>query len=233
MSEPGQDRSSRLLGLGRWCAPLGWVYLVALGVHALHAGFILGGVPIWLLALLLIPLLGIEWLGTARFAGLAPGAVLSSTGPRWALIGNLAFWVVVFAFWVVFIGEAALGSQVWLQWFGTEFWWPVGLVWKGGGSWTFIAAALWLATYHLVVVRRRRGRILVALVMPIVLTFGLMGLILGMGGPGGLVDAEEREAAGARLAFDIRDLTPRLDPSHPQAVRSMANIQAGDFGPVR
>ncbi len=232
-NEPKTDGPDRLGSLGRWLSPLAWVYLVAAGIHVLHAGFILGGLPTWLLCLLLVPLLGVETIATARFAQVTPRALLGGDGPRWALRANLTFWLVVFLFWVVAVGDAAMTTQVWLQWFGTEFWWPVGLVWKGGGAWTLIAAGLWLATYHLVVVRRRRARILVALVMPVALTFALMALILRMGGPGGLVDEAERTAAGARLAYDIRSLTPRLDPAHPDRIRSMANIVDGDFGPVR
>ena len=217
----------------RWFGPMAWVFGVALGIHALHAGYILVGLPTWLLALLFLPLLALEVVGSARFLGVPAKALRGEDAPRGGLIGNLVFWVCVFIFWVPLAGEAAMTSQVWLQWFGTEFWWPVGLVWKGGGSWTFIAGAVWLLTYHLVVVKRRRARILVSLVMPIAMTFGMMGLILQMGGPGGLVDAAEREAAGARLAFDVRTLTPRLDPTHPEAVRSMAVMRDGDFGTVR
>ena len=219
--------------VGRWFGPMVWTLMVALGIHALHAGYILGGLSTWLLALLFLPVLALEVVGSARFLGVQAKAFQAGDAPRKGLIANLVFWVLVFIFWVPLAGEAAMTSQVWLQWFGTEFWWPVGLVWKGGGSWTFIAGALWLLTYHLVVVKRRRARILVSLVMPIALTFGMMGLILQMGGPGGLVDEAEREAAGARLAYDIRTLTPRLDPTHPEAVRSMAVMTEGDFGTVR
>lgn len=232
-SDPKTDAPDRLGSWAEWLSPLAWVYLVAGAIHVLHAGLILGGLPVWVLYLLAIPLLGVEVVATARFAAVTPRALLAGDGPRWSLKGNIIFWVVVFQFWVVTIGDAAMTTQVWLQWFGTEFWWPVGLVWKGGGVWTLLAAALWLGTYHLVVVRRRRARILVALVMPVGLTFGLMALILGTGGPGGLVDEDDRAAAGARLVYDIRDFTPRLDPSHPESPRSMTNMVDGGFGPVR
>jgi DNA-binding beta-propeller fold protein YncE len=193
----------------------------------------LGRLPTWLLALLLLPILALEVQGSARFQTVTPTALIRGDASRVGLVSNLVFWVCVFVCWVPLAGEAAMTSQVWLQWFGTEFWWPVGLVWKGGGSWTLYAGGLWLVTYHVVVVRRRRARVLVSLVMPIAMTFGLMALILQMGGPGGLVDDAEREAAGARLAFDVRTLTPRLDPNHPDAVRSMAVMTDGDFGVVR
>ena len=232
--EPWERGSSGALSAAlRWVSPMAWVFVVALGVHALHAGYILLGLPTWLLALILLPVLGLELLGSARFLGVSVGALMRGDASRAGVLGGLVFWICVFIFWVPLAGHAAMTSQVWLQWFGTEFWWPVGLVWKGGGSWTFIAGALWLVTYHLVVVRARRARILVSLVMPIGLTFVLMALILKMGGPGGLVDEAEREAAGARLAFDVRTLTPRLDPTHPEAVRSMAVMKDGDFGTVR
>lgn len=228
-----EERLQSGSSLRAWLQPMVGVMSVALGIHALHAGYILVGLPTWLLALMLLPLLALEVIASARFAGHDPRALLRGEHPRGGLFLNLIFWIGVFIFWVPLAGHAAMTSQVWLQWFGTEFWWPVGLVWKGGGSWTFIAGALWLVTYHLVVVRARRARIVVSLVMPIGLTFVLMALILKMGGPGGLVDDAQREAAGARLAFDVRTLTPRLDPTHPEAVRSMAVMKGGDFGTVR
>ena len=47
MSDSVATPASPAARLRQWFSPMGWVMAIALGVHGLHAGFILAGLPVY------------------------------------------------------------------------------------------------------------------------------------------------------------------------------------------
>ncbi len=199
--------------------PLLSVWIIAAYLHllnCLHISEIISSPAV--MYVLFIPVIVLEFFFSNIFSFGRIKSV-SDIKSKWLLLflSRLLFWVAFFYIWVIFATEASENLQ-WLKWFAPQFYLQFYLVFRGESWITLAAFGLWLFMYYMITVRKRKFRILTAMVVPIILALSLFCHLYYYGGIGGLSGNRIAKQEGVEEFFNIKSINFNTIQNHPRGV---------------
>jgi hypothetical protein len=199
--------------------PLFSVWIVAAYIHLLHLLHIFEFVKSrFLISLLFVPVLILEFYFSLHFPLDSPRTA-ADIDRGWILlyISKAIYWFGFFMIWVVFMTFVSKHAVV-IKFFITQFYWQFYLLFRAERWITALALGVWLLLYYFLTVEGGMLRITTAMVIPILLSFGLLYHLYHYGGLGGLRKGRVRRQNGVEKVFEYEKLGSYSVPRHPRGI---------------
>lgn len=207
--------------------PLLSVWIIAAYIHLLHLVYIFQFVKSRLLIyLLFIPVMILEFYFSLHFPW-GSAMALADIDRGWIVlyIFKTAYWFGFFMIWVIFMSFVSKQAVV-IKFFITKFYSQFYLLFRAEGWITAVALGAWLLLYYFLTVRGGMLRITTAMVIPILLSFGLLYHLYHYGGLGGLRKGRVRGQSGVEKVFRYEEIGSYTVPRHPRGIRYDATEKA-------
>jgi len=199
--------------------PLFSVWIIAAYIHLLHLLYIFEFVKArFLIYLLFVPVLILEFYFSLHFPLDSPGTV-ADIDRRWVLlyIFKAIYWFGFFMIWVVFMTFVSKHAVV-IKFFITQFYSQVYLLFRAERWITGVALGVWLLLYYFLTVEGGMLRITTAMVVPTLLSFGLLYHMYHFGGIGGLRKGRVLRQSAVEKVFEYEKIGSYTVPRHPRGI---------------
>ncbi len=203
--------------ISEWLYPLLSVWVIVGYIHLLHVLHMFGIVRSRLLVLVLfVPVVFLEFHFSLR---LPHSVVWADTGTGWRLLlaAKVLYWFAFFCVWVLFMNVVA-GRAVIVKWFITKFYLQLSLVFLAERWVTPVAFAAWAGLYYFITVKYGVLRIFTAMIVPMVLCFGLIFHLYHYGGVGWRSRKRVLRQQGVMECYVFGKLGPYRVPRHPREI---------------
>lgn len=167
------------------------------------------------LLLLFIPVIFFESLSDSLIVGEKPIRLWPKSRKRRILLsGKIFFWFVLYIFWVVGLPGIDNPDKYVALAVVNVMTVPILMhAYRAESYLTIIAFIIWMVLYYFITVKRRRFKILISLIIPVIMTYGLYRHFYYSGGIGASSQATISAQKGVEIFYSKEDF-PKIDYLH-------------------